>query len=183
MMSHMNDYYTNRDSKQQPFSIWCNGVVVATLTGIKRPRFKWLAGYSKKGMDIKQILSQVDLDRRCEEIHDRYKAQKKANAMLINDMGVKFLSKLANNPYIYVNRVSISSVAVSFYPEFNSFTICGDGFPMARFVLSKDLKQVFFMFAGDWKGNDKLQLAANPNCIPHIFPIEDLEKHVAKIAI
>jgi hypothetical protein len=83
----------------------------------------------------------------------------------------------------YITRSSITIVGSTYYPEFNLFTITGDGFPQIRFVFNKDFTQVFFVFANDWKDNHKLQYAANPNGIPHIFDISQLENYLKRINI
>jgi hypothetical protein len=82
-----------------------------------------------------------------------------------------------------IKRTGIAILGLTYYPDFNSFTITADGFAQARFVFSLDFKKVCCAFLGTWKDNHKLAYLCNSVQIPYIFPVEELEQHVSKINI
>lgn len=93
------------------------------------------------------------------------------------------LRALAQHVDPFVTHSSVSNTSTIWYPQFRILTICGDGFPMARFGFTEDFSLVFCAHIGPWNENHKLTYGANPNAIPHIFPFADFKKHLIKIKI
>jgi hypothetical protein len=96
--------------------------------------------------------------------------------------GLRLLAKIAKEPSKHINRVTATTPSFHYYPEFRVFSLTGDGFPTAKFVVSGDNKELMCVQLR-WKDNEKLFHMGNPEKIPYVFPIEDLVKHLKKIKV
>jgi len=180
----MKIYYCLKKSDRSATEIWCNGSWIGTSTGKKRFHIKFYKGVNSLDHDLNEIKKELEVAQIMGGVYSRINTEKRNTMIQFKKLGLPFLVKFTENPYAYLIKSSASNAGVKFYPEFNLITVMADGFPLVRFVLSNDYKQVFHTFASNWRDNDKnLCHLSSPNCIPHIFPIEDLEKHIRKVVL
>lgn len=95
----------------------------------------------------------------------------------------KRLAELAAEAGSFITQKSVTSLGTVIYPQFNSVTHMGDGFPLVRWTLAKGGKEIFISFLSNWMNNYKLQFASNRNSIPYILDVKDIPKHFPKIRV
>lgn len=97
--------------------------------------------------------------------------------------GCRRLAELAAKASSFITQESLTSLGTVIYPQFNSVTHMGDGFPLVRWTLAKGGKEIFVSFLSEWMDNHKLQFASNRNFIPYILDIKDIPKYFPRIKV
>lgn len=81
------------------------------------------------------------------------------------------------------SRGGSSIRSFKYYPQFRVLAYLGDGFPVARFVLSENFQEVYFAMIYPDKRNGTLMHSGNENSIPYIFPVNDFPKYINRIYV